>query len=102
MIHAARRQVRVWLAQYGVDIGLCVLVVSLTLFVRWASLERIESGGDPLDNWFFVKQWAHNTGVLSGYLNHHNSRFGIHWLTWIVQRVFGTHSVYYFIAPVFA
>jgi dolichyl-phosphate-mannose-protein mannosyltransferase len=102
MIRAARRRAGAWLAQYGVDTGLCMCVVLLTLFVRWASLERIESGGDPLDNWFFVKQWAHNTGLFSGYLNHHNSRFGIHWLTWIVQRVFGTHPVYYFIPPVFA
>jgi hypothetical protein len=91
-----------WLARYWVDLVLCVGVVLVTLFVRWASLEPVESGGDPLDNWFWVKQWAHNTGLLSGYLNHHNSRFGIHWLTWIVQRCFGTSPVAYYVAPVFA
>jgi dolichyl-phosphate-mannose-protein mannosyltransferase len=101
-LRSARERSRPWVASYGLDVVLCLLLTALTLYVRWASLEPIESGGDPLDNWFWVKQWAHNTGLLSGYLNHHNSRFGIHWLTWIVQRLFGTEPVYYYVAPVFA
>lgn len=97
-----KERVRGWLARYGVDVALCAFIVVLTVFVRWATLDQVESGGDPLDNWFFVKQWGHTDGLFSGYLNHHNSRFGIHWITWVVQRLFGTETVDYFIAPVFA
>lgn len=102
MRESLRERSRAFFAKFGVDIASCALVIALTLFVRLSLLQRIESGGDPLDNWFWVKQWKYNTGLLDGYLNHHHSRFGIHWLTWIVQRLFGTHPVNYFIAPLFA
>src|SRR5262249_6746010 len=95
-------RVRQWLMAYGLDAAILLATLGLTVLLRWAALEPIENGGDPLDNWFFVKQWAHNTGVFSGYLNHHNARFGIHWLTWLVQRVFGTAAQYYYLPSLFA
>jgi hypothetical protein len=87
---------------HGVEVALVVTLAVLALFVRFVQLEPIENGGDPLDNWYFVRQWAYDNDPARARLDHHASRFGIHWITWIVQSVFGTHPRVYYLPPLFA
>jgi len=77
-------------------------LVLVNLYARWVELEPIENGGDPLDAWFFVRQWAHESDFAHATLNHHSTRFGMHWLTWLVQAAFGTHPRYYYVPQLFA
>jgi hypothetical protein len=71
-------------------------LVGLNAFARWVRLEPIENGGDPLDAWYFVRQWAHENHPATARLNHHTARFGMHWITWLVQVIGGTHPRYYY------
>jgi hypothetical protein len=87
---------------HGVEVALVVALAVLALFVRFVRLEPIENGGDPLDNWYFVRQWAYDNDPARARLDHHASRFGIHWITWITQSVFGTHPWVYYVPALFA
>jgi hypothetical protein len=87
---------------HGVELSLVVALAALTLFVRLVRLEPIENGGDPLDNWYFVRQWAYDNDPGRARLDHHASRFGIHWITWIAQTLFGTHPRVYYVPQIFA
>lgn len=84
------------------DCGIVVCLLGLTTLVRLLTLQPVENGGDPLDNWYFVRQWAHNPEPFRGYLNHHQARVGIHWVTWIVQRLWGHGIAAYYVAPLLA
>jgi hypothetical protein len=85
-----------------VELSLVTGLVCVNTFARWVMLEPIENGGDPLDAWYFVRQLAHHNDPAHAGLNHHTSRFGMHWITWIVQRLFGTHPHYYYLPQLFA
>jgi Dolichyl-phosphate-mannose-protein mannosyltransferase len=84
------------------DIAFVVVLVALNAFARWVRLEPIENGGDPLDAWYFVRQLAHENHPKTAWLDHHAARFGMHWITWIVQHLFGTHPRYYYLPQLFA
>jgi hypothetical protein len=73
---------------------------AFSLFARWLTLEPIELSGDPLDYWYFVRQWSYPNDITS--FNHHDARFGIHTLLWLVQKLFGEHPKYTYVAPLFA
>jgi hypothetical protein len=88
--------------RHGVELAIVAALAALAVFVRIARLEPIENGGDPLDNWYFVRQWAYENELGDGRLDHHASRFGIHWITWLAQTLFGTHPRVYYVAPIAA
>jgi hypothetical protein len=79
------------------DWGLLAAVLALSLLTRWLTLQPIESGGDPLDNWFVVREWAYQTNLATARIDHHAARIGIHWVTFLVQSVCGSHPQYYFL-----
>ena len=87
---------------YASDALLVILLGLLTLFARWMTLEPIENGGDPLDNWYFVRQWAHDLDWSDVRFDHHASRFGIHFLTFAAQKLFGVHPEAYYVPQLFA
>ena len=91
-----------WLGSRTADALVAATLVLVNLYARWVRLESIENGGDPLDAWFFVRQWAHGGDVARATMNHHSARFGMHWLTWLVQSVFGTDPRYYYVPQLFA
>jgi dolichyl-phosphate-mannose-protein mannosyltransferase len=84
------------------DAALATSLVLVNLYCRWVRLEPIENGGDPLDAWFIVRQWAHAGNAATATLNHHSARFGMHWLTWLDQALFGTDPRYYYVPQLFA
>lgn len=86
-----------WLGSGSADALVALSLVLVNLYARWVELQPIENGGDPLDAWFFVRQWAHDGDVARGTMNHHSARFGMHWLTWLVQATFGTNPRYYYV-----
>jgi hypothetical protein len=98
---AARERLLAAIRTYGADAAFVVVLVGLALFVRWIRLEPIENGGDPLDNWYFVRQW-HHENLAYGRIDHHASRFGIHWITYVAQLALGTHPRVYYAPPLFA
>jgi hypothetical protein len=83
--------------KYWQDVVLLTGLLGLSVFVRWISLELIEDGGDPLDNWFFVRQWRYETDLAKTRIDHHAARMGIHWLTFLVQRAFGPEPWFYYV-----
>jgi len=85
-----------------VELSLVTGLVCVNTFARWVTLEGIENGGDPLDAWYFVRQLAHVNDPAHAGLNHHTSRCGMHWITWIVQHVFGTAPHFYYLPQLFA
>jgi hypothetical protein len=97
-----REALTLWLHSRTADAVVAASLVLVNLYVRWVRLESIENGGDPLDAWFFVRQWAHGGDVLHATMNHHSARFGMHWLTWLVQSTFGTDPRYYYVPQLFA
>lgn len=84
------------------DILLLVALVAGNGFVRWVGLDPIENGGDPLDNWYFVRQFAYENHPATAWLDHHCARFGIHWITFLVQKIFGVHPKFYYFPQLFA
>jgi hypothetical protein len=88
--------------RYGSDVLLLAALGVVSVFSRWLTLDPIENGGDPLDNWYFVRQWAHETHFATWDLNHHTGRFGIHFITWPVQKIFGIHPNCYYLPPLIA
>ncbi|HEV8550967.1 MAG TPA: hypothetical protein VGQ57_18095, partial [Polyangiaceae bacterium] len=91
-----RERLRALALAYGPDASFLITLVALNAFVRWLQLEPIENGGDPLDAWYFVKQLAHEVHPATAHLNHHTSRWGMHWITWVVQHVGGPEPRYYY------
>jgi len=87
---------------HGVDLVIVTGFVTTNLFARLVTLERIENGGDPLDAWFFVRQWVHGDPVSKGGMNHHFARFGMHWITWLVQQCFGSDPRFYYVPQLIA
>lgn len=82
------------------DVVIALALATLTLGVRLLTLENIETGGDPLDYWYFVRQWSHPNDI-TGW-NHHYSRLGIHVPVFFVQKIFGEDIQNYYIAPLTA
>ncbi len=90
-----------FLARHRFDVGLVVAVMALTLVSRILTMQPIENGGDPLDYWYFVKQWSHHIDMEKVGWNHHRARLGIHWMVWVVQKLFGENPKFYYVAPIF-
>lgn len=82
------------------EASILAFLCAFSLFARWITLEPIELSGDPLDYWYFVRQWSYPNDITS--FNHHDARFGIHSLLWLVQKLFGEHPKYTYVAPLFA
>lgn len=82
------------------EAALLVFLCGLSLFARWLTLEPIELSGDPLDYWYFVRQWSYPNDITS--FNHHDARFGIHSLLWLTQKLFGEEPQFTYVAPLFA
>ncbi|HWP08792.1 MAG TPA: glycosyltransferase family 39 protein [Polyangiaceae bacterium] len=93
---------RAYLRRHAVELSLVAGLVCVNTFARWVMLEPIENGGDPLDAWYFVRQLAHHNDPAHAGLNHHTSRFGMHWITWVVQHLFGTHPHFYYLPQLIA
>jgi len=99
---AAPQRLSAYLTKHAVDLSLVAGLVCVNSFARWVTLEPIENGGDPLDAWYFVRQLAHHNDPAHAGLNHHTSRFGMHWITWLVQKLFGTHPHFYYLPQLIA
>jgi hypothetical protein len=99
---AATHRVSAYLRKHAVDLSLVAGLVCVNTFARWVMLEPIENGGDPLDAWYFVRQLAHDNDPARATLSHHTSRFGMHWITWVVERLFGTHPHFYYLPQLIA
>jgi hypothetical protein len=89
-----------FLREHRVDVVVLLAVLLLTAASRILTMEPIENGGDPLDYWYFVKEWHHDIDVSHIRWNHHRARLGIHWMLWVVQSLFGEDPKYYYVAPV--
>lgn len=91
------QQLSTWLRRHRFDVALLLLLSGYSLVSRLITLEPVELSGDPLDYWYFVKQWFY--GGEFGSFDHHDARFGIHIWLFAVQLIFGESAQYTYLAP---
>ncbi|HEX4338962.1 MAG TPA: glycosyltransferase family 39 protein [Polyangiaceae bacterium] len=69
---------------------LAVLVITL-------DLEGIGTGGDAIRKWDFVREWFYSNSFRHAQWDHHMARFGVHWVTYLVQRFIGRGPAMYYV-----
>ena len=77
------------------DTIILFLLIIFTILVRLLTLQMIGTGSDEVWNWFSAKKLFY--GFPYNSWNHHTARFGIIIPVFLVQKVFGTHPVVYYI-----
>jgi uncharacterized membrane protein len=86
-------------AAQRVDRLLMWCLVMFTVAVRLATLPMVETGGDAIGYWLFIRQ------ALLGHMppiatwDHRTVRWGVTGVGWLLARVFGTHPFCYYLAP---
>lgn len=73
------------------------LLILFTLFFRLLTVVNIETGGDAAGVWFYAKKLYY--GIPYDTWSHHAARFGMIIPVYLVQTIFGTHPVVYYITP---
>ncbi len=74
-----------------------LLLILFTLFFRLLTAANIETGGDAAGVWFYAKKLLY--GLPYDRWSHHAARFGMIFPVYLIQAVFGTHPVVYYITP---
>jgi hypothetical protein len=90
-------QVRPWLSANAADIVIATSLAGLTLAVVTLNLQGIATGGDAIRKWEFVREWFYSNSFRHAKWDHHMARFGVHWLTYVVQRFIGRGPVAYYL-----
>lgn len=73
------------------------LLILFTLFFRLLTVANIETGGDAAGVWFYAKKLYYGLPYHTG--SHHAARFGMIIPVYLIQSIFGTHPVVYYITP---
>lgn len=87
---------------FAVDAAIIALLMAACLAVRLLTLEMPELGGDAYKKWHFVRQWFFNNDFTEVPWNHHFARLGMNVPTYLVQALFGSDPLNYYVAPVTA
>ena len=85
-----------WLSANAADIVIATALGALTALVVALDLEGIGSGGDAIRKWEFVREWFYKNSFRHAPWDHHMARFGVHWLTYLVQRFLGRGPAMYY------
>ncbi|HVW29351.1 MAG TPA: glycosyltransferase family 39 protein [Polyangiaceae bacterium] len=85
-----------WLSENAADIVMATSLGALTALVVTLNLEGIGSGGDAIRKWDFVREWFYANSFRHAAWDHHMARFGVHWLTYLVQRFLGRGPAMYY------
>jgi hypothetical protein len=75
-------------------------LVALFLFAH-RFVDGIDVGGDAIAKWQFVRQWSYANDFKDAHWDHHMARMGVHVVTWVVQKTFGSNWRAYYVAPMF-
>jgi hypothetical protein len=75
-------------------------LVALFLFAH-RFVDGIDVGGDAIMKWHFVRQWSYANDFKDAQWDHHMARMGVHVVTWLVQKTFGTNWRAYYVGPMF-
>jgi len=81
----------------SIDAVIVISLLFLALWVRLSTLMMIHTGVDESDYWMAAK--ALSQGVAFPALNHRTVRWGVILPVAIIQRVFGTHPLVCYVAP---
>lgn len=76
-----------------------LLIMFFAVFFRLLTVVNIETGGDAAGVWFYAKKLYYGLPYVKNHLSHHAARFGMIFPVYLVQLVFGTHPVVYYITP---
>jgi len=98
----ARSRALTWLAANAPDIAIAITLGALAALVAVLKLDGIGTGGDAMRKWNFVRQWFHGTSFRHYDWNHHMARFGIHWVTFLVQAIGGRGVNTYYVPGLIA
>src|SRR5687768_11383242 len=79
------------------DLLIVLGMIGMSIVVRLATVRSLDVGGDPAKKWFFVRTWSYENHFEKW--DHHMSRMGINGVIYLVQKLFGTDALAYFIAP---
>jgi hypothetical protein len=90
-------RVRDWLRRHAKDLIILLGIVGMSVAVRLATVRSLDVGGDPAKKWFFVRTWSYENHFDKW--DHHMGRMGINGILYLVQKLFGTEALAYFIAP---
>lgn len=80
------------------DLVIVLGMIGMSVAVRLATVRSLDVGGDPAKKWFFVRTWSYENHFDKW--DHHMARMGINGVIWIVQKLFGTEALDYFVAPI--
>jgi hypothetical protein len=89
--------VKPWLLANAADIVIATSLGALTALVVTVNLQGIATGGDAIRKWDFVREWFYSNSFRHAKWDHHMARFGVHWLTYLVQRFIGRGPVMYYL-----
>jgi hypothetical protein len=91
-----------WLAANATDIVILGALGALTVLVRVLTLEGIDTGGDAVEKWHFVRQWFYRNSFHHGLWNHHMARVGVNAVAGVIQLLFGRAPGVYYAVPISA
>lgn len=77
---------------------LCGVFVAAVLF-HGLLLPMVETGGDAVEAWLFVKKLSWGLGIREHDWNHRTVRFGILGPAYVAQTLLGTGAWVYYVAP---
>lgn len=89
--------VRPWLFENAADIVIATSLGAMTALVVTLNLQGIGSGGDAIRKWEFVREWFYANSFRHVQWDHHMARFGVHWVTYLVQRFIGRGPATYYL-----
>jgi hypothetical protein len=95
-------RVMVWLAANAADIVILAALGGLTVLIRVLTLEGIDTGGDAVEKWHFVRQWFYRNSFHHGLWNHHMARVGVNAVAGLIQLLFGRGPGVYYAVPITA
>ncbi len=81
------------------DGALLLLLLSFTLLVRVMTTQMIETGGDAIREWLYVKLLTFHLAGRFWEWNHHSVRLALIAPAYLVQQIFGTRPLAYYVLP---
>jgi len=75
------------------------LIMFFSVFFRLLTVVNIETGGDAAGVWFYAKKIYYGLPYVNSHWSHHAARFGMIFPVYLVQLIFGTNPVVYYITP---
>lgn len=91
-----------WVVANASDIVILGALGALTVLVRVLTLEGIDTGGDAIGKWNFVRQWFYHNSFHHVLWTHHMARVGVNAVVGVAQLLFGRGPAVYYVAPIFA